>query len=341
LTELVLCRSTPETNRFSVAHSQSHFQSHFGVQKKYVEFLDVSDSLTTIQPFRITSGQLSLAGAPNLTHLDLSKSKEALSDLKGLSAISRSCPKLTVLNLFGIKRANVESVQQLWEVMTTMIKLRVLFVSLDLIPDIGSYLLPNLRAIDLEDEDIDVQTIWKFLSQMHSLQICRLDRKYNILSREVKVLNCSDFLLSCPDITHLHISGVRVIMPTDPSCYVNLKQVVLDDPYHLVLQENLANALVHSKRLNSLIVRAASCDVKAVTILANSPSVQVLDIYTSQVSGGFTTEGAERKAKVLCSTIRRRRKSNGRPINLTFTIGTMDHAEIEQSMYWFPRIWKA
>ena len=47
------------------------------------------------------------------------------------------------------------------------------------------------------------------------------------------------------------------------------RTIFLDDPYHLTLQEDLANALVRSKKLKLVVVGVSSCDVKAVTTLAS------------------------------------------------------------------------
>ena len=75
---------------------------------------------------------MALTAAHNLLYLNLSSSAEALSDLSGLAAVSRSCPKLKELNLSSIKRENVECVEKLWEIMATMAKLSVLSLPLNL-----------------------------------------------------------------------------------------------------------------------------------------------------------------------------------------------------------------
>ena len=108
--------------------------------------------------------------------------------------------------------------------------------------------VPPLQAISIDGSqrlgevtDEDDQQILDFCARMHSLEVFRFERK--VLQGET-VADCSIFLGSCPNLTHFHISGVAMALPTDPLCYAKMKQMVLDDPYHLIIHEELAKALV-------------------------------------------------------------------------------------------------
>ena len=58
----------------------------------------------------------------------------------------------------------------------------------------------------------------------------------------------------------------------------NIEQIVVTDPHHLNLGEDLANALVKSEKLKfPWCIRVHSCDLKAVTILASSLVIQMLN----------------------------------------------------------------
>ena len=196
--------------------------------------------------------------------------------------MSRSCPKLKELNLSGIKTENVECVEKLWEIMASMVYLRVLSIPLNLVSRKMDTRYPHLTALELQQRshssEQDVQDRLDFVGQIACLQEFQLDVEGPVF--------LSKFLHSCR-LTHFYVTGDGVALPTDPSCYANMKQIVIADPHHLSLGEDLANALVKSKKLNFLGVSVHSCDLKAVTILASSRAIQMLNIYTVSLSAGY------------------------------------------------------
>ena len=107
-----------------------------------------------------------------------------------------------------------------------------------------------------------------------------------------------------------------------------MKQLVITDAHHLTLQEDLANALAQSKKLSVVGMAVMSCDVKAVTTLANSPSLQALHIYTRHLKKGLTELGVE-GAELLCSSLR---QSHKRPIDLKITIGLAGYYRLLEGM---------
>ena len=180
------------TSAAGTSASLGNYRISHQISIQNIDFADISGSLTTLQVCEITSDQLTtLTGVPNLVQLDLTSCEKALSDLKGLAAVSRGCPKLKVLNLYNCKE-EVECVEKLWEIMAAMANLRVLRIPLALVPTgkDEKVALPHLTAIQAMSyyfcrlRCTQVQEALDFLATIHSLRVFILDGKRKVFSAE-------------------------------------------------------------------------------------------------------------------------------------------------------------
>lgn len=221
---------------------------------------------------------------PNLLQLDLQGSHRILADLKGLSAVASNCPKLRVLNLFKFERSQVRNVE-LWSILASMPNLRVLFVSICLLPR-QSTALPNLTAISIRTPIgpvrpySDMNKKLTILAGMPSLRALKLNRMPPL---PVGV-GMSRLLHASTNLTHLYLvkeKGGRLSLPTDSSCYANLRQMLLEDD-GFVVSEELADTLAQCKKLSILILKVSFIPSKEIIKLASSlEMLSVFHIYIS------------------------------------------------------------
>ena len=272
---LFLTADTPGSNKFSAAHCNN--QHHKDTENLIIEIAihDVRDTLTQLQltyASFLTSGMLAeLTGVlPGLVHLDISGC-DVLSDLGCLAAVSANCPRLKVLSLLEIWRA--ESLEKLWRILATMVNLRILSIPAFLLPTTSDPIpTPCLTAIRIHGRRFsphhNTELVLAFLGQMSSLEIFW----FQDVPPVTVFRGFSNLLCSCPNLTHLYISkrpGNKLTLPTDPSCYWNLEQ------FHLycedfVFRDDLAHALAQSKKLCVLFVEVSSFDIKGIIDLVTS-----------------------------------------------------------------------
>lgn len=309
---LSLAANPPGSKNFSAARC---YYKSTGVHVKDVDFYEVCNMLTHLQLGYYYKDLHVVPVGPNLIHLELgvvqywSQSEGLFMDLSGLrrlTTVSSNCPKLKVLRLKQVSHVPIVhctdpvfKVQctEIWNILARMVNLKVLSIPVFMIPDtnIGPIPMPSLTdisiitSIDIFAYGINGEYIERaldFLSSMPSLKV------FNIAKESLNV-DFSEFLHACPNLTHLGIYGSGVTLPTDPSCYANLEQMVLDggrfyddeedgrDDNVFFLDSDVAEAIAQSEKLRVLLLRA-ECDGEAIPVLVNwAKSLKVFHIDTN------------------------------------------------------------
>ena len=96
-------------------------------------------------------------------------------------------------------------------------------------------------------------------------------------------------------------------------CKLDLEELIVYDPQNFVLKEDLAISLAASKQLRWLLAGVGAIDAKALTIIASSPSIEVMYICSPDPNLKETEK----------SLISRIKKEKGRITNFRFVpVGT-------------------
>lgn len=315
---LTLAANPPGSSNFSTAvYSKTHNYS----MERNIEFSDICDRLTVLKTVgaQLDSDNLrELAGVlPNLVHLNVSSCKQVLSDLKGLAAVSRCCPKLKVLSLCHIE--TMESLEELWRILATMFNLRFLYLQISLIMEKSDPIpMPNLTAIEIikgcsmTKSHYNIEAMLAFLAQLSSLEVF----KFESMPPVTVFRGFARLLHACPNLTHLHISktfGNKLTLPTDASCYAKLEQFDLHCG-DFVFEEELACALAQSEKLCQLYLVVSSFESKGVIAIVNSnfcSNLTVFHIYTCS-RAALTNK----KARMFAKSLREISKKDGKMIDI-------------------------
>lgn len=272
---LTLTANTPGSKDFSAA-VYNHYCD--GMNKSSIDVCDIYGTLTLLRLYRTNGLTPQLLGDMigafhNLIHLDISGCDEVLSDLRGLAAVNSSCPKLKVLSLSEIGKA--ESLEKLWRILAMMANLRVLYVPTTLIMEKSDPIpMPRLTAIKIDGPSqrarwhCNTEQILDFLAQIPSLEVFQ----FRHVPQVTVFRGFSSLLHASPNLTHLYISkrpGNKLTLPTDPSCYANLQQFYFDCT-DFVFQEDLANAIAQSKNLRLLRLQISYVDINGIVCIVDT-----------------------------------------------------------------------
>ncbi|XP_064395336.1 uncharacterized protein LOC135342530 [Halichondria panicea] len=212
---------------------------------------------------KLASAELTLISelCPKLICLDIQDCADALSSLLGLADISSNCMGLAALNIKGIR--NIESVSSLWEVLSSMRKLRYLSLGYSFLAERNfdrwedTYLAKmNLFAINItsapvsgDNVALQVERLLPALQQLQHLKI-------TILGKPLAPLDLTNILPNLPCLTQIFIEefssyGGLLTLPTDTNCYSSLKRLYINYP-DLDFSDDLARALSLSPSLTYL-----------------------------------------------------------------------------------------
>ncbi len=340
---IVLTSDEPGSNQFSCALFN---MCCWGIEGKF-EFANVSHSLTAIifRDLNVSSSTLEMAAelCPNLLHLDLYHSSDVLSNLKGLNAVATCCPKLRVLNLCrsGVNRAEVGSLDELWEILKSISSLRVLSVPVYLVCKQSDPIsMPKLTNLHINGYHGDrcIDSAFIFLTQMLSLRVFKCE----CLPPVSLCHGISKFLYASPNLTHLYLDkelGNKLTLPTDPSCYRHLQKFLLEC-YDFIIHENLASALAQSKDLSVLVFRVDSVAIKGIVELTNSlKALSLFHIYTISNSGFHKPRKTESSTRVsaFAKSLRETAKREGRIVDLKINVNQQfARLNCPELFRWFP-----
>lgn len=337
---LSMVRAVSPLNRsvfYSEIFSRSIFPgNHF---EGKIKFEDICRNITELflqHDCTIASSELGLfAGlCPNLKNLNIRGCRKILSDLSGLNAIASGCPKLQALDLLDLGRSQVECIDKLWKVMSSMSKLSVLSIPAELVkekPNCMCTLLPKLTTIYMKghiSHDPENLLLRFLATTMPSLKYFSFTYGHTCTSNISSGIG--SLLHSAPNLTHFCSTGGFVLSPlTDPSCYANLQQLYLRGSF--VLDHNLADALVQSKNLSVLVLGVRAIAVKEIVKLASSlESLRHFRLSSRQNPGfhiGVTLRAFTRS--VIASA-----KEKGKIIDFEILIGHMSYEFPD----WFPQL---
>ena len=316
---LALIKEKIDSNEFSGAASMK--TSSVLTPIEHLDFCSVAQNLTTLDMCDmniLTANHLEAFASmcPNLLHLNLECCRKALHSLSGLDAITTGCPKLRILNLFGLGRSDVENVKGLWELLGAMSSLKELMIGSELIARQANLVPMPLEAICINsywtskftDSDFDHLTNMPYLKFFQFTNIPLATRIFHGFSK---------LLRSSCGLTHLHIAkegNVNAIsLPADPSYYPHLQYMFLECQT-FILTDDLASVLSQCPKLCKLVLNIYEISVRGIkTLVTSSRSLSVLDIRTVQKCN-FGRSGA--KATAFIKVLKQKAKDQGKIIDI-------------------------
>ena len=253
--------------------------------------------------------QQTFAACPNLLRLNLCRCEGVLSDLDGLHAIATNCLKLQVLNLSGSHQ--VESVERLWRIFASMSNLKVLSLSLELLPQQGLIIpgpLPQLTAISVYGECSETQSsddLLVFLSRMTSLKVLSLGQWGEIHQLHPLL----------QQLTHLYLASCKKLFL--PAANTLRELFVADWSYEV--GRDLIDALAQCRNLEVLVLRVRNFET-TVDIYSIATSITTLKLF--HVSS-WNFEGkrmfdleVQKRARAFAKSVSSTLKKGGRVVDL-------------------------
>ena len=235
-----------------------------------------STTLTSVTLFKETNLngndlQAIATVCPNLIHLDISFSDQCLLNLNGLQAVAFSCMKLESLYMDAKNDRQPINHDALWGVIRTMGNLKVLKVSIHLIPStLGANSLPSLEALCLlyTLKTFPFRFYDRYFDFFNNLPSLKYFRFVSIppVTVNIGLYNC---LNTFTNLTHLYIhkyNGFRLTLPLVATCYRNLEKLYFhsDD---FILSDAIATTISRCKKLKILALRIRSLNEVAVRIM--------------------------------------------------------------------------
>ena len=223
---------------------------------------------------------------PNLIHLDISFSDQCLENPIGLKTVAASCTKLESLNMDTNDDGKPIDHDTLWRTIRTMKNLKVLKISIHLIPStLGANCLPSLKGLYLLyregvnqfkfDDDY-----FKFFNNLPSLKYFRFE-SIPPVTVNIGLYNC---LNTFTNLTHLYIhkySGHKLTLPLVATCYRKLENLHLHCE-NFILSEALATTISRCKKLKILALKVQSLSVAAIrTMLYGLPLLVIFLVHTT------------------------------------------------------------
>ena len=227
---------------------------------------------------------------PNLQRLNLQNNYECLSCLRGLRTIGECCQGLCGLNLFCIPAEEVESLVQLWEILSNIKKLSHLAVESCVFQDFVEndsesirYLISlfqkcsSLQALESQGDiacsmcSSDAVIKWSFLCHFPLLRYCRLctadPNGIQYIVNGCKELVC----LSCSSQYDLFLSSV---------CTSSLQQLYIESEDGKLAGIFMETVSAHGG-LVYVILSVNSVSAEGITsLITNSPGLLTLSIIT-------------------------------------------------------------
>ena len=218
---------------------------------------------------------------PKLVSLDIQGCTNSLQNLLGLADISSNCAGLAALNIVGI--CNIESLSSLWEVLSSMRKLRYLSIGYSFITerrvDRGrdvSLARMNLFAIDIISDHyirdhkvaLQVERLLPAFQQLQHLKISIV-----LIKKLSATLDLTNVLPNLPSLAQLFVtisSSNRspLKLPTDSDCYSSLKKLSIDYK-HFDVSDDLAQAFSKSPSLTYLYLDVGQLSPLLIELLSN------------------------------------------------------------------------
>ena len=282
-------------------------------------------SVTLYNESNFTGNDLEIIAyiCPNLIHLDISFSDGCLEDLCGLKEVAVSCTKLESLNMDARNDRRPINHDALWDVIRTMENLKVLKVSIYLIPStLGDNGMPSLQALYLlyrrglfllRFDD----TYFEFFNNLPSLRYFRLD---SLPQGDINIglYNC---LNTFTNLTHLYIdkiTGGNLTLPLIATCYRKLENLYLHCD-NFIFSDTLATTISRCKKLKILALKVESVSVAAIRTMFYGLPLLVIYFVLTTVQQEF---GNRRTFDDLEMDLSHHGKSQGRMINLKIVRGS-------------------
>ena len=254
---------------------------------------------------------------PNLIHLDISFSDQCLLNLNGLRGVASSCTKLESLYMDAEDDRRLINHDALWGVIRTMNNLKVLKVSIHLIPPtLGANYLPSLLALfllysfKLSPYRFN-DTYFDFFNNLPSLRYFRL----NSIPPETVNIGLYNCLNTFTYLTHLYIhkyDGGKLTLPLIATCYRNLEKLYLccED---FLLRGELATTISRCKKLKILALKVNYMSLDSIsTMFYSLPRLFIFYIHTR----GPLSPGNRQVIDDLIQCFEEHAESQKREINL-------------------------
>ncbi len=195
--------------------------------------------------YTLVSADLTLISVlcPKLVNLNIQRCTDALQDLLGLAEIGSNCTGLTALNITGIH--NIESLSSLWEVLSSMKKLRYLSMGYSFLAERRfdrfenvNLAKMNLFAIDITssgtycDNDSHCSSPSRKAPASFS-KVALLKLTVVLINKPLTPLDLTNVLPNLPCLKeliitiYLHSYG-WLTLPTDTDCYSSLKRLYIE-----------------------------------------------------------------------------------------------------------------
>ena len=220
---------------------------------------------------------------PNLIHLDISFSDQCLLNLNGLQAVAFSCMKLESLYMDAKNDRQPINYDALWGVIRAMGNLKVLKVSIHLIPStLGANSLPSLEALcllytlEMFPFRFD-DTYFDFFNDLPSLRYLRLE-SIPPIRVNYGLYNCLNTFTSLTNLYICKCNGGRLTLPLVATCYRNLENLYLECD-NFILSDTLAVTISQCKKLKILALKVKYLSVVAVRTMFYSLPLLVIFFF--------------------------------------------------------------